>query len=108
MFNLLERIIGPLFNDAVAETLRSEGIYLERPTMLTEDQLRRLKSIVSDAAIIEPAELNDGTDLRMHLDSLNALDCLLDIEEAFDVTFSRNTEFHTFGELRRIVEGLVG
>jgi len=63
-------------------------------------ELEKIKEIISDKMDIDPSEITEESSFEdMHLDSLDLVEIIMDIEEAFDITIDTENEPHTVGEL---------
>ena len=63
-------------------------------------ELEKIREIISDKMDIDPAEVTEESSFEdMHLDSLDLVEVIMDIEEAFDITVDTTIEPKNVGDL---------
>ena len=68
-------------------------------------ELEKIKEIISDKMDIDPSEITEESSFEdMHLDSLDLVEIIMDIEEAFDITIDTENEPRTVGELINFIK----
>ena len=63
-------------------------------------ELEKIREIIADKMDIDPSEVTEESSFEdMHLDSLDLVEVIMDIEEAFDISIDTSAEPQNVGDL---------
>lgn len=67
-------------------------------------ELEKIRAIIAEKMDIDPSEITEDSSFEdMEIDSLDMVEIVMDIEEAFDISIDAGEELHTVGDLVELI-----
>jgi len=67
-------------------------------------ELEKIRAIIAEKMDIDPTEITEDSSFEdMEIDSLDMVEIVMDIEEAFDISIDAGEELHTVGDLVELI-----